>query len=225
MNYPIEALISQMRENANPNIAPSMKTYMKEQFEFFGIKSPERNALLKHFIETYGQPDYSELEEVVKVLWNQHERECQYVALELAKKQKRHFTIESLSWFEWMIVNKSWWDTVDAIASHLVGALFKRYPELVYPTVEKWMVSDNMWLKRTCLIFQLKYGKTTDEDLLFSCVQDLREVDDFFIRKAIGWALRQYAKTAPNTVVDFVARIPLKPLSEKEALKHIRSEN
>ena len=120
-----------------------------------------------------------------------------------------------------MIITKSWWDTVDRIASRLVGFYFREHKELIEPYTEKWMYYGNMWLQRTALLFQLKYKKETDTDLLFGYIQALAESPEFFIQKAIGWALREYSKTAPKTVKQFVDSTLLAPLSKREALKII----
>jgi 3-methyladenine DNA glycosylase AlkD len=122
---------------------------------------------------------------------------------------------------EFMIVNKSWWDTVDGIAGWLVGPLFKKCPELIEPKTTQWMNSGNIWLQRTCLLFQLNYKKSTDTELLFCFIEELSGDTSFWIRKAIGWVLREYSKTNPDAVLKFVNSHQLSSLSRKEALKVI----
>ena len=120
---------------------------------------------------------------------------------------------------EFMIINKSWWDTVDMIASHLVGTHFKRFPGLIPAYTEKWMASGNFWLQRTALLFQLKYKKETDVELMSDLIKRLAGEKEFFIRKAIGWVLREYSKTDPEIVINFVENQQLSNLSRTEALK------
>ncbi|MEZ4888313.1 MAG: DNA alkylation repair protein [Chitinophagales bacterium] len=120
---------------------------------------------------------------------------------------------------EFMIVHKSWWDSVDTTAKW-VGVFFKKYPTMTKPVTKRWITSDNMWLQRMAIIFQLAYKKDTDVDLLFEYVLRKSDSKEFFIQKAIGWALRQYAKTDANAVWRFVDVTDLAPLSRREALKH-----
>ena len=120
-----------------------------------------------------------------------------------------------------MIVHKSWWDTVDATAKY-VGVFFKKHPHLTKPTTLRWITSDNRWLQRMAIIFQLAYKKETDVDLLFEYVLRKADSEEFFIQKAIGWALRQYAKIDAAEVKRFVEVTDLKPLSKREALKHFK---
>ena len=128
---------------------------------------------------------------------------------------------QDIELFELMITNKSWWDTVDLIATNLVGAYFKLFPEQIIPVTKKWMNSDNMWLQRTCLIFQLKYKEEIDTDLLTDYILQLKDTKEFFINKAIGWILREYTRKNPEWVIDFVNKYELSNLSKREALKLI----
>ncbi|MFT6151359.1 MAG: 3-methyladenine DNA glycosylase AlkD [Flavobacteriales bacterium] len=120
-----------------------------------------------------------------------------------------------------MITNKSWWDTVDLITTNLVGNYFKLFPEQIIPITKIWMESDNIWLQRTCLIFQLKYKEEIDTDLLTDYILQLKDTKEFFINKAIGWILREYTRTNPEWVIDFVNKHELSNLSKREALKLI----
>jgi 3-methyladenine DNA glycosylase AlkD len=139
----------------------------------------------------------------------------------LLEKKSKKAGVQTAELIEQLIVTKSWWDTVDALAAIHAGALFSRYPELVKLYIPRWMKSGNMWLQRSAILFQLKYKKNTDETLLFDCMRQLSGSREFFIRKAIGWALREYGKTNPAAVMDFVARQPLSPLSYREATRRI----
>lgn len=127
-----------------------------------------------------------------------------------------------LKTFEWMIQQNSWWDSVDTIASRLAGEYFKKFPQQKEAIVLGWSNHENMWLNRTAILFQLSYKSETDEDLLFQVIKQHLHSGEFFIQKAIGWALRQYAYTQPESVKQFVAANELKPLSKREALKHLK---
>ena len=196
-----------------------MKEYMRSQFEFLGIPTPERTEWTRAFFKEQGYPEISELEYVVTSLWNLPEREYHYVALGILDKSVKKMSQESIQLFEHLIMTKSWWDTVDHIAANLVGTHFTRYPQLIPSYVDKWLSSDDLWLQRTALLFQLKWKQQTDEQLLFKTVEHLMHSEEFFIRKAIGWALREYSKTSPERVVEFVRTRPLSSLSTREALK------
>jgi len=121
-----------------------------------------------------------------------------------------------------MICQKSWWDTVDLIATNLVGKLFQKFPELILYYITKWATSENLWLQRTTLLFQIKYKDKTDAALLFKLIESFAGHPDFFIRKAIGWALREYSRTDPQLVAEFVKNHQLSSLSTKEAVKLLK---
>ncbi len=206
---------------ADPIKAQPMKKYMKNRFEFLGIQKPQRILLKKEFLKKERLPGVERLEEIIKHLWDLPGREYQYFGLELAEHFRKQSKEQDIDLLEYMITNKAWWDTVDFIAAHLVGTHFKRFPHLVGPYTAKWMASGNMWLQRTALLFQLKYKTGTDVELLFQIIRQLADSKEFFIRKAIGWALREHSKTKPEVVMNFVESHPLSNLSKREALKVI----
>ncbi len=214
-------LRSAFEKHANPATAAGAKAYMRDLFEYYGLTSPLRRKLTIEFIEKSGYPPYEQLEEMVHYAWEQPQREWQYAALEIVGKFVKKADQSQLDLAEWMITNKSWWDSVDFIAPNIAGVLFKRYPELKMQYIEKWMQSGNLWLQRSCLLHQLRDNKTADRNLLFNLCERLADHPDFFIRKAIGWSLRQYSKTFPQAVIDFVNSHTLSNLSRKEALKVI----
>jgi 3-methyladenine DNA glycosylase AlkD len=201
-----------------------MKKYMKEQFEYFGIKSPVRREIMKSFLNSYGLPPEERLQEIVFGCWNLPEREYQYFIMEVLGKMARTADNSRIGLYEFMIVNKSWWDTVDYIAAHLVGTHFLLFPEMIPETTERWMGSGDKWLQRTCLLFQLKYKSKTDLELLNGFIRQLKGSKEFFINKAIGWILREYSKTNPAWVKGYVDEnhTDLAPLSKREALKWIQ---
>lgn len=149
------------------------------------------------------------------------ERELQYFAIELLIKTKKQWTVEDVTLIEYLVTHKSWWDTVDFLAAIIAGAWFKKFPEHIKPVTEKWNTSENIWLQRTSILFQLKYKKDTDLKLLSKYIKRLFSSNEFFVQKAIGWILREYSKTDPVMVQKFVDTEKLMPLSKREALKVI----
>ena len=209
-------------QSANPAQAGPMKKYMRDQFEYLGIKSPQASVLLREHINEHGLPPLDQLDIILRELWMLPQREFQYAAITLAGKLEKMVEPEFIATIEYLITTKSWWDTVDTLAGHAVGSQFKRFPAVKEKYLKKWRKSDNFWLRRTTLLFQLGYKKETDFDLLCEIIQDNLGSDEFFINKAIGWALRQYAHTNPAPVKKFVkATKELHPLSQREALKNI----
>jgi 3-methyladenine DNA glycosylase AlkD len=202
----------------NPTEAAAMAAYMKNNFVFFGIKATPRRALGNAFLKQYGQP--GQPEDTVRAIWQMPERELHYFAMELCGKLAKKAPPERLALYEELILSNSWWDSVDYISPHLCGTHFLLYPTLRNDTIKKWRSSKNMWLMRSALLFQMTYKQQTDEELLFSLCREMAGSDEFFIKKAIGWSLRQYARTAPKKVLRFVKSTPLSALSEREALKH-----
>lgn len=214
-----------LMEKSNPENAEKQRDYMKGNFDFFGIKAQTRRKTTRVFMRRAERPDYDDINIVIKKLWELPEREYQYFSMELLEKYKNEFEKDIIFLFEYMITNKSWWDTVDFIAKKLVGEFFKMFPELRDEYISKWMNSNDIWLQRTCLLFQLGYKENTDIKLLFDLIERLQEKDDFFIQKAIGWSLREYSKIEPQKIKDFIQEKDLSALSEREGLKWIKSES
>jgi 3-methyladenine DNA glycosylase AlkD len=208
-------------QNANPVQAVPMKKYMRDQFEYFGIKSPQQAALMKEFLKINSLPPLADLDTILRDLWSLPQREFQYAGMGLLGKFEKQLPAEFMDTIEYLIVTKSWWDTVDLIASHIVGAHFKRFPKVGEKYLKKWRKSKNIWLRRTAILFQLGYKKETNFALLTEIICENLNSDEFFINKAIGWALRQYAYTDSKAVQKFVKSTPLHPLSRREAMKHL----
>ncbi|OCT10521.1 DNA alkylation repair protein [Paenibacillus pectinilyticus] len=210
-----------LRAHADVANASSMEAYMKNYFPLLGIRNPARVALTKQFTKEHGIPKGEEAVQVAQELWALPEREFAYTAIMMLLQVRKTVKAEHIDLLEHFIVTNSWWDSVDTIADHLIGYHFQRFPELIPAYVAKWLASDNMWLQRTAILFQLKYKKKTDVTLLFHCITVMADSKEFFIRKAIGWALREYSKTDAAAVQSFVASTELSPLSVREALKVI----
>jgi len=222
MHSYVKQLKALLEQHANPAQAPAMKKYMRDQFEYLGIKTPQSKALQKEFYTNNGLPNISELDRVVRELWDLPQREYKYVAMSLMDKFEKKLPVEFIQTIEHLIVTESWWDTVDLIATHQVGTMFKKYPKVKEKYLKKWRSSNNIWLRRTTILFQLLYKKETDFDLLCELINENLGSDEFFINKAIGWSLRQYAKTNPKAVKKFVKETKeLNPLSRREAMKHL----
>jgi 3-methyladenine DNA glycosylase AlkD len=216
----IEVLTSLFKEHANKENAVPMEKYMKNQFLFLGIKTPLRRQLMKEFYEETGilKMDFSV--EFVKSAWNLKEREYQNAALDYGSKLLRKLEPGHLELLQELITSKSWWDTVDPLASSFVGTLASRYPELI-PQIDQWAVDANMWLRRTAILFQLKFKENTDEERLYTNIQFNAERKEFFIQKAMGWALREYSKTNPESVRVFIEKNSLPKLTIREGSKYI----
>jgi 3-methyladenine DNA glycosylase AlkD len=221
MNSYVSEVETAFKNHANPENAEGQKAYMRNQFDFLGIKSPIRKEIQQSFLRKKNLPPKEELENIVKSLWDKPQREFQYFALELADKYTRQVEAEDIILFEWMVTHKSWWDTVDFVAPRLMGNYFKLFPDLRDKKVEAWLNSENRWLMRSALLFQLKYNAKLDTLFLEHVINSLLGSKEFFINKAIGWILRQYSKSHPQWVIDFVNRTNLDPLSRREALKVI----
>jgi 3-methyladenine DNA glycosylase AlkD len=218
----IRQLVEWMNQHRNEENAKAMKKYMRDQFDFLGIRAPQRNALLREFLKEHGKPRLEELPQMVLALWELPEREFQYIALTLLEKDVKKLSDEHLSLAETLVVTKSWWDTVDYLAANIIGTILKKHPKWIEHYTRKWIQSDHMWLQRTAILFQLKYKKETDEQLLYQYIRMCKDSREFFIQKAIGWALREYSKTNPESVIRFVESEHLTPLSKREALKIIK---
>ena len=208
-------------QHRNPQNAGPMKAYMKHKFDFLGIKSPLRKELSAPFFLAQQRPSEDQIWPVINSLWELNEREFQYLALDLLTKYKKVVKEDWITHFETLAISKSWWDTVDGIAAEHIGNYFKTYPYQVPDVTKRWMASGNMWLQRSCLLFQLKYKDKTDTKLLARLINDLSGSREFFIRKAIGWSLRQYSKYDPVWVKAFAGNNELNSLSAREALRLI----
>ena len=216
---PLKALFE---KHADPAQATPMKKYMRDQFEYLGIKTPQSVALQKEFYAEHGLPKITELDPILRDLWSLPQREFQYAAVGMLGRCDKQIPAKFIKTIEYLIITKSWWDTVDSIAGGTVGVHFKRFPEVRENYLSKWRASENFWLRRTTILFQLNYKKETDFDLLCAIIRENLGSKEFFINKAIGWSLRQYARIDHKAVKKFVnATKDLHPLSRREALKHL----
>ncbi|MFF5292281.1 DNA alkylation repair protein [Paractinoplanes globisporus] len=205
----------------DPERAVAMAAYMRDQFEYFGLPAPTVRAVERAAFADLPGPTADDLAAVALSCWERDEREFQYAACDYLRKHVAAADARFLPVARTLITTKSWWDTVDPLATRFVGDLVSAHPELV-EVMDAWSTDDNMWLIRTAILFQLHYGAATDTDRLFRYCTVQAGHRDFFVRKAIGWALRHYARTDPSEVRAFVTETPsLSPLSRKEAMKHL----
>ncbi len=203
----------------NPEKAEGMKAYMKHKFEFLGLQKPVRAQLRKDFLK--GQKASGTLDwDIVWTLWEQPEREFQYLALAYLETMSDFMVKEDILNIEKIIVTKSWWDSVDGTVG-MTGRLVQRFPELKSEVIARWIKEENIWLKRISIIYQLKYKTETDTNFLSTAILANCGTKEFFINKAIGWALREYSKTNPNWVRNFINNNDLNSLSVREGSKYV----
>lgn len=203
------------------NVIP-MEKYMKNHFPFFGIKTEERRTIFKAIYANNIDEIKGNSRKIALELFSKKQREFHYCAIEiLIKSLKNNYIKNDIQLIEKLLITNSWWDSVDTISKFILGDYLSKFPEETTNVIERFSNSENMWLNRSVLLFQLGYKRKTNADLLFSeCIKHSIS-NEFFIKKAIGWALREYGKTNPEAVKTFVSQTKLKRLSEKEALKNI----
>jgi 3-methyladenine DNA glycosylase AlkD len=218
----LDRLVQTFEAAREPARAVQAAAYMRDQFAFLGFSTPTRTALTRTVLAGLARPAEDQLRVVATACWAMPEREYQYFACDLLRKHVRVCGPDALGTARTLITTKSWWDTVDPLATRFVGGLVNAHPRLC-ADLDDWSTDANMWLVRTAILHQLNYGAATDTERLFGYCLRQGGHPDFFVRKAIGWALRQYARTDPNAVRAFVAqhRDRLSPLSVREALKHL----
>jgi 3-methyladenine DNA glycosylase AlkD len=205
----------------NATVAKGAKAYLLNQFEFYGIKTPIRRKLCKEFYKANPINTHKELTAIIKECFAAPQREMHYFAIELLGYHKKLWSKQTIPLMEWMITHNSWWDSVDSTNSHVIGKFFLEFPEYRIPITSKWNRSTNIWLQRMSILFQLMYKDKTDTELLTKYIEHSQPEEEFFIRKAIGWALRAYAYKNKKWVIQFVKDHPnLSNLSKREALKH-----
>lgn len=218
----IKSLETAFQKNSNPENAAAMAKYMRNLFPFFGIKTDDRRRIFSAILKENQQEVSREPRVIALELFAKPERELQYCGIEiLIKELKRNYKKADIQLIEKLIITNSWWDSVDTIAKKILGQYLLQYPMETEKVINRFSNSKNMWINRSALLFQLGYKGKTNFDLLKSECEKHKNSNEFFIQKAIGWALREYAKTNPEAVRNFIANTNLKSLSKKEALKNI----
>ena len=208
---------------SDPDKAGPMAAYMKTDQPFYGVQKAGRTRVVRGLVRAFPPADRDSYEATVRAIWRLPHREEQYVAIAYARAFPEHVQLASMPLYRDLIVEGAWWDLVDETASHLVGQVLLIDRDAATPTVRAWIDDPDLWLRRTSIIAQLRHAERTDTGLLSdACVANVSD-PDFFIRKAIGWALRQHARTDPEWVRTFVAEheAAMSPLSIREATKHL----
>jgi len=201
-------------------VARAQSKYMRDRFPFIGLKQNLRKKYWKEFQDKNGSPKGDELIPFMYACINYPERELWYITLDHLIKHKDKLSPSSLGDLKNIIVASDWWDVVDLVASNLAGILAQKYSE-TQAEMNSWIDDENYWLRRTAIIYQLKFGAQTNEEILYDHIRKTSHEKEFFIRKAIGWSLRQYAKFNPNSVRNFIATTELSALSKKEASRYL----
>jgi 3-methyladenine DNA glycosylase AlkD len=222
----LSELKRQLKKSANPDQAKKMKAYMKSTMPYYGVQTPSRKIIFKSLTKDLKFDSSKDWEETVLNLWDKAEyREERYVAIGLTQLRiaKPFQSPKALSLYEHMIVSGAWWDYVDDIASHNVGPLLSEYPKEMTKTMLRWSRDKNMWKRRSSIICQLGFGNETDLKLLYACIEPSLDSKEFFLQKAIGWALRQYAWRNAKEIKRYVKQneARLSNLSRREALKNL----
>lgn len=222
MNF-IKDLETNLQAIASHKMAIPMENYMKNNFSFLGIKTEPRRTIFKQCYEKHQSEIKANFRTIIWELFQKTEREFHHVALDLALKEfKKNFEKEDIIFIEKLIITNSWWDTVDAFAKYLVGGYLQQFPKETFTVIERFSNSENKWLNRTAIIFQLSYKEKTNFDLLKAECEKHKHSTEFFIQKAIGWALRDYSRFNPDGVLNYVNNTNLKPLSKREAIRNIQ---
>jgi 3-methyladenine DNA glycosylase AlkD len=225
VNGLVTAIREALRSAADPAKAPEMQRYMKSEMPFLGVQKPSRTATTRAVFKAYPLTSRDSWIATALELWREAtHREERYAALDLMRRHPEWQRPDLLPLYDEFVVTGAWWDYVDDIASHHIGHLLRAYPADVTPVMRSWTTNPDRWRRRTSVICQLASKDATDLSLLRDAIEANVDDPDFFLRKGIGWALRQHARTAPDWVREFVTTHPgLSPLSRREALKHLQS--
>lgn len=221
INDNVKLLQSLFERNSNMENSYHMEKYMRNQFKFLGIKTPKRKELMRSFFRETAILKRPLQSDFILALWYLDVREYQYAALDYIERSLKKLETKHLSLIAELITTKSWWDTVDPLATKSVGKIANDNPDVIRDVIDNWAQSNNMWLNRTAILFQLKYKEKTDEDLLYRYINYHSNSKEFFVQKAIGWALREYSKTNPESVKHFIESNTLAKLSVREGSKYI----
>ncbi len=223
MRHMTDYAAAELAALADPEAAAAMAAYLKTDMPFYGVKTPERKPIFKAMLARFPVRSRAEYTEGVLALWERPHREEKYLAIGLAGAYPQYITIGSVPLYKRMIVEGAWWDLVDGVAADLIGRVLLDDRDRASVILDRWIDDPDMWLRRTAIIAQLRHKSATDEERLFRyCLSSAGE-KEFFIRKAIGWALREYAKSAPGAVRSFVLanREVWSGLTYREATKHL----
>ncbi len=221
MNF-ITTLKQTCEANANGTYGQKQSDYLKNNFPFFGIPTPLRRKILKDTLQLHKEEVKTNFRSICWELYQFPQREMHHIAIDIfVKESKNNYQIDDILIIEKMLITNSWWDSIDTLAKYAVGGYLSKFPEKTDSIIEQFSNSSNMWLNRTAIIFQLGYKDKTNFNSLISECEKHKHSNEFFIQKAIGWALREYGSVNPNAVLEYVNSTNLKPLSKKEAIRKI----
>ena len=222
----LERIRADLSEAGDPDRATAQQAYMRSDLPFHGVAAPALTALLRPHLAAYAPADRAAWERDVREVWDgATHREERYAALALARHRvaRPWQDVGSLDLHRHLVVTGAWWDLVDPVASHLVGGVLRDHRTAATPVVRAWASDDDLWLRRTAVLAQLRHRSDTDTGLLTEVVEANLDDRSFWLRKAIGWALREHARTDPDWVRTQVAAWDdrISGLSRREALKHL----
>ena len=222
MNELVNYIRKELTKAADPVKAPQMQAYMKTEQPFYGVQLKLRKQIFRNAIKKYPITSRDEWEEVIIELWQDTHREAMYQALEIAERYNKYHDENAWQLFEKLLRSATNWDTVDWLSSNLIGVLVNKYRHFE-KDIWEWTDDDNFWVRRASLLAHLKHKEKTNIKLLSQTILKLAHEKEFFIRKAIGWVLRQYSYTDTDWVKQFIAKYEyrLSGLSKREGLKAI----
>lgn len=217
----LSGLITELENNRNELLAESMEKYMRDKFSFLGIRGPKRTELFKKYFPTARKTKEIDWN-FIETCWNKEEREFQYAVVYYLKAMQKFLKKGDISKLKYLVVTKSWWDTVDLL-SKIIGDVVNRNKELKTLMLEWSKKENNIWLRRVAILHQLSFKENVDKLLLETILEDNLSDGEFFINKAIGWALRDYSKVNPKWVRKFIEknRNEMANLSLREASKYL----
>ena len=229
----VEEFIEYLRANKNPDKIEGMENYMRNKFKFLGLQAAERRKLSREYLNPLAkkakagysteQPDRSVVDwDVLFTLWELPEREFQLTGIDYLKRVQQYLVLDDFEYLKQLVLTKSWWDTVDFLSKN-IGAIVIKEPDLI-ETMKTWSLETNIWLRRVSILHQLSLKEKTNTKLLEEVILNNINDEEFFIQKAIGWALREYAKTDENWIINFIEQYQnqLSALSYREAIKNIK---
>ncbi len=226
MEHLVQFVQSQLSDLANPEDAVHMAAYMKTEMPFYGVRKPILNDIMKQAIKKFPVISQEDYENAIMSLWNLTHREEKHAAIAIAKGVPEYIIPNSIPIYEKLIREGAWWDYIDDISQNLVGKVLLENRDEVEKIMDKWVHDKDMWIRRSAILSQNRHKENTDYERMFSYCLARANESEFFIRKAIGWALREHSKTSPNLVLEFLRNHSheLSSLSVREGFKHLKKQ-
>lgn len=223
VNELTEFVSSQLNSLRDQKKAIEMAAYMKTTMPFYGVQKPDRVPIIQEIKREYKPDTFEEYRDALRSLWMLRYREEKYIALNFAESFPKYITEDAVPVYEEIIRQGQWWDFVDPVSTNLIGRVYLNEREDLYELIEQWSEDADMWIRRCSLLVHNKHKDKTDGEQLFRFCKKMAHESDFFIRKAIGWALREYSKTNPKAVRAFIKKNSgrLSPLSIREGSKYV----